>query len=157
MSSSLPLTCSYPDKQHRLPFNVLYPTHPKLPIELWEYIIDWIEADRGHDQEVQETLSTCSVVRQAWSIRARMHLFTSVYLKQQTLFTFERLLKRIRQLSQSFEKLTSTSIFHPKVCSQLCSSLIASTTLTLSSSTGSILPESTSTYLEHYFHMQSNI
>ena len=36
-------------------------------------------------------------------------------------------------LSQSFEKLTSTSTFHPKVCSQLCSSLIASTTLTLSS------------------------
>ena len=114
MSSSLPLTCSYPDKQHRLPFNVLYPTHPKLPIELWEYIIDWIEADRGHDQEVQETLSTCSVVCQAWSIRARMHLFTSVYLKQQTLFTFERLLKRIRQFESVIREINIYFDFPPQ-------------------------------------------
>lgn len=81
----------------------LFPASPRLPIELCEYIIDWVSAARNpldyHDKEPQETLHACILVCRAWQNRARMYLFTRVNLSSTYLPTLCRTLRNERHLS----------------------------------------------------------
>ena len=68
----------------RLPFHVRPDTHPELPTEIWEYIVDWIAASRSSDGLgdliVQNALLSCCQVCRAWLDRARIHLYSVIYL-----------------------------------------------------------------------------
>ena len=59
---------------YRLPFDVSISPLPRLPIEMWEYILDWIGADSESSPETR-TLHACALVCRSWHNRARLHLY----------------------------------------------------------------------------------
>lgn len=73
-------TYIWPSWVCRLPFHLSNGTPWQLPIELWEYVIDCIHADRtigtpyALKLEGRDTLRNCSLVCRAWLHRARLHL-----------------------------------------------------------------------------------
>lgn len=87
-------------------------TPRQLPIEIWEYVIDWIQVHRTHGilyvvyPEGRDTLRNCSLVCRAWLNRARLHLATHVGLLNEDIPCFERTIKKNHQASSSIMRLS---------------------------------------------------
>ena len=82
----------------------------RLPIEVWEYILDWIVFQlRGisiaANREMVQRLSTCSLVCRAWRVRSQAHLFKAVTLNYEELASLDTVLTNNPAICSGIEEM----------------------------------------------------
>ena len=77
---------------------------PRLPTEIWEFIIDQISYEDQSRVET-ETLHACALVCRSWHIRARLHLYREFWISGDHIPKLQTTLRNNSSLSLSSTKV----------------------------------------------------